>query len=224
MRLEQRDDVAVLQLDDAENRFHPRFVSDFDGALDELAASGAAALVVTGEGKFFSNGLDLDWLLGETDADVRRQFFADLFRQWARLLTMPVVTVAAVNGHAFAAGAMLSLCCDIRVMRADRGFWCLPEADLGMPLQPAMAALITAKLPQPVLHESVVLGLRYGGTDAQAAGIVHEVVSEDEVLTRSVAMAAGHAAKAGDSQRLLKAGLYPDAVRLLEDPAAGITF
>ena len=58
----------------------------------------------------------------------------------ARLLEIGVPTVAAIQGHAFAAGAMLALAHDERVMRADRGWSCLPEVDINIPFTPGMSA------------------------------------------------------------------------------------
>src|SRR5690606_36933990 len=110
--------------------------------VDELeAGEGPRALVVAGEGRFFSSGLDLDALAADRDA--ARAVVDDVHRLCGRLLLFPAYTVGALNGHTFAAGAMLACCLDARVMREDRGYWCLPEADLGLPLTEAMFAAVT---------------------------------------------------------------------------------
>ena len=88
--------------------------------LDELEPiEGPFALVTTGAGKFYSNGLDLDWVLGEGATDAA--FLSDVERLLLRILDLPAITVAAVNGHAFAAGAMLATAHDVVIMREDRG-------------------------------------------------------------------------------------------------------
>src|SRR4029077_14416293 len=84
-------------------------------------------------------------------------------RLLGRLVTFPVPTVAAVNGHAFGAGAVLAVAHDFLVMREDRGYWCLPEADLGLPLTPALFAVVAAKLPARGGQEAILTGRRYGG-------------------------------------------------------------
>src|SRR4051812_33691258 len=148
--VEQREDVRVLHMTAGENRFNPAFLDAADAALDAVeAADGPATLVLTGEGKFFSNGLDLDWMGSAAPGGVE-EVVARVHGLLGRLLAFPVGTVAAINGHVFAAGAMLALACDQRVMRADRGFFCLPEADIGIPFTPGMSALIAGRLPQPV--------------------------------------------------------------------------
>ena len=58
----------------------------------------------------------------------------------------PCITIAAINGHAFAAGAMVALAHDFRVMRNDRGFFCLPEVDIGMTFTDSMESVIKSRL------------------------------------------------------------------------------
>ena len=218
MHLERRDDVFVLTLDDGDNRLHRRFLDDMNRALDEVERSeGPAALVTTGQGKFYSNGLDLDWLGGQSAADSGR-FLDDLDRLFARVLTFPAATAAAINGHAFAAGLMLALAHDFRVMRADRGYACLPEIDLGVPLRPGMTATIQARLPQRIAHEAIVTGRRYGGADAEQRGIVDAAVAEADVLSRAIAMVAPLAGKDRATMSALKRGLYVQALGILERP------
>jgi enoyl-CoA hydratase/carnithine racemase len=143
--LDRSGEVQVLDLGDTENRFHPDWLAAVDDALDEVErADGPRALVIAATGKFFSNGLDLDWL--SAHAEQHEEYLTSVHALLARVLALPVFTVAALQGHTFAAGAMLSLATDVRVMRGDRGFWCLPEADIGLPFTPGMSALIQARL------------------------------------------------------------------------------
>ncbi len=126
----------------------------------------------------------------------------------ARVLELGVPTVAAVNGHAFGAGAMLALCHDAVVMRADRGYWCLPEVDLGMELTPGELGLIRAKLPPAVANEALTTGRRYSGPEALAAGIVQRTAEVDDVLDDATGIAAERAIRAGRTLRSIKRGLY----------------
>ncbi|MCA1655018.1 MAG: enoyl-CoA hydratase/isomerase family protein, partial [Pseudonocardiaceae bacterium] len=129
--LKRDDDVFVLDLGADENRFHPDWVQAMHTALDEVEQAVPRALVTTASGRFYSNGLDLDWL-GQHGAELQT-YVAGVQGLLARVLEFPAPTVAAIPGHAFAAGAMLAFAHDIRVMRADRGFFCLPEVDLRIP-------------------------------------------------------------------------------------------
>src|SRR5690348_18116690 len=126
IRLNYDEKIAILDLGDDENRFTPGFLDEVDAHLDEIVGAGAQGLVTTGGGKFYSNGLDLEWLTA--NGDKAAEYVADVQELFARVLTLPVPTVAAVTGHAFGAGAMLAMAHDFRVMRADRGYFCFPEA------------------------------------------------------------------------------------------------
>ena len=206
--------VAVLHLGDGDNRLSPDSVAEIDGLLDEVEAGPSAALVTAAGGKIWSNGLDTVWFAAHPD-EIGGALQA-VERLFARLLVFPVPTVAALQGHTFAGGAMLALSHDLRVMRADRGFVCLPEVDLGVAFTPGMTALLTARLaPQPA-HAAMVLAQRFAGPDALAAGIVDVLAdSEEAVLERSVAIAGSLGGKDRATMAAIKRLLYPSALALL---------
>ena len=183
-RLEFHDGIAVLNLGDDENRFSPTLLDEIEADIERALTEGAQGLVTTGGGKFYSNGLDLDWVGAHSD---RLEWYVgrvhDLF---ARVLALPVPTAAAVVGHAFGAGAMLAMSHDFRVMRTDRGFFCLPESDIRIPFTPGMTALLQAKFTPQTAVASMTTGRRFGGPDALRFGIVDAVADEDAVTTDAV--------------------------------------
>ena len=182
--LTYEDKIAILELGGDENRFSPGFLDEIDAHLDEIVSAGAQGLVTTGGGKFYTNGLDLDWLAA--NGDQTQWYVGRVQSMLARVLTLPVPTAAAVVGHAFGAGAMLALAHDFRVMRADRGFFCLPEVDIRIPFTPGMAALIQAKLAPQAAVASMTTGRRFGGDDAERLGLVDAVAAEGAVTPAAV--------------------------------------
>ncbi|GAA4691314.1 enoyl-CoA hydratase-related protein [Phytohabitans rumicis] len=212
--LDRQENVFVLDLGDTENRFHPDWIAAVHAALDEVEkAEGPRALVTAATGKFYSNGLDLEWLGAHGDRS--QEYVGSVHDLFARLLALPVITVAALQGHTFAAGAMLSLAHDFRVMRADRGFWCLPEVDIGIPFTVGMSALIQARLSKRTAHEAMTTARRYGGADALAAGVVDHAVDEDAVRRTAVELAGAAAGKAGPTLGAIKARMYAPVLAAL---------
>ena len=210
--LTQRDDVHVLTLGSDENRFSPDWLSGIEAALEEVVAS-PAPLVTIGEGKQYSSGLDLDWL-GQ-NPDQFEAYVARVEALFARVLTLPVPTVAALNGHAFGAGAMLAIAHDWRVMREDRGFFCFPEVDIQIPFTPGMSALVQGKLTPRAANDSMTTGHRYPGPEAVGAGIVDATASEGDLLARAIEKVAGLAGKHPDTLGTIKTTMYAAAVRAL---------
>jgi enoyl-CoA hydratase/carnithine racemase len=212
-------DVFVLNLGADENRFHPDWLATVGGLLDEVAATeGPRALVTTASGKFFSNGLDLDWLganPGEVTSYVHR-----VHALFARVLAFPAPTVAALQGHTFAAGAMLALAHDWRFMRADRGFFCLPEADINIPFTVGMTALIQAKLTPAAATDAMITARRYGGGDALAAGLVTGAADEDALLATAIEHARLLAAKNGQTLGTIKQRMYAAELEALLDTSS----
>lgn len=213
--------VYVLTMDEGDNRFNRASLQRINSLLDRVAAiDGPAALVTVGTGKFYSNGLDLDWVKSR-EADMT---FVDLAmeaqRLLARTLTFPRPTVAAINGHCFAAGAMWSLAHDFRVMRADRGFWSMPEVDIQIPFTDGMSSIIQARLAPQVAHRVMTTAHRYGGEEARAAGIVDVAAAEGELLTEAIELAATLAEKNPHTLQAIKQVMYAPVVQALTGSSA----
>lgn len=188
IELEKDENIFTLTMDAGENRWNTSFVRDVSRALDEVeASSGPAALVTrSANEKFFSNGLDLDWVQApekHPEGGDRQVFGAEFMALMGRIITLPVPTICAVNGHAFGAGFMMALCHDVRLMRADRGFLCANEMQLGMAIPNPELALFRHKLPANVFFETVQLAKRWTGPKALEAGIVEQVADLSEIAT-----------------------------------------
>ena len=184
--LERDGDIFTLTMNDGENRWNTTFVRAFAAALDTVEASdGPAALVTTSASeKFFSNGLDLEWRKSEGDhrGGDCTVFGAEFMALMGRLITFPIPTVCAINGHAFGAGFMAALCHDTRIMRRDRGFICANEIQLGMLIPPPELALFRHKIPMNAFFETEQFARRWTGPDALAAGIVQQIESQETLL------------------------------------------
>jgi enoyl-CoA hydratase/carnithine racemase len=207
------DEVAVLNLGDDENRFSLDFLDEIDGHLEQIAESGAGGLITIGSGKFYSNGLDLDWLLAHGD---QMQFYVGrVHALFAHVLTLPVATAAALNGHAFGAGAMLAMAHDYRVMRDDRGYFCFPEVDIRIPFTPGMAALIQAKLTPAAAVASMTTGRRFGGADALQFAIVDATAREDAVTETALGLLAPLGGKDPGTLGAIKNTMFAPAIAAL---------
>lgn len=188
--LERNGDIFTLTMNDGENRWNTTLVRAFDAALDTVEASDGPAALVTASAseKFFSNGLDLEWRKsqGEHRGGDRAVFGEEFMALMGRLITFPMPTVCAINGHAFGAGFMAALCHDVRIMRSDRGFICANEIQLGMIIPPPELALFRHKIPMNAFFETVQLARRWTGPDALAAGIVQQTASLETLLKTAV--------------------------------------
>jgi len=187
IELDRQGDVFTMTLNAGENRWNTSFVRAIAEALDEVEAStGPAALVTTSASeKFFSNGLDLDWVQdpdAHPAAGDRAVFGTEFMGLMSRIMTYPVPTICAVNGHAFGAGFMSALCHDVRFMRADRGFMCANEMQIGLSIPSPELALFKHKLSASAFFETVQLAKRWTGPMAQAAGFVEHIDDADALL------------------------------------------
>ncbi len=215
--ISQQGPVWTLDLGGDENRFTPAWMDQVHAGLDEMLASGEpAALVTRGSGKFFTNGLDLEWLGAHPEQ--MGSYVDAIHAMFARFVALPVPTVAAINGHAFGGGAMLAMCHDFRVMRADRGYFCFPEADISIPFTPGMNALITAKLTPQAQMASMTTGRRFTGPDAEGFGIVDATADQDDVVPAAQAMVSDLVGKDRATLGTIKSMLFAPVTEALAIP------
>ena len=171
--LDREGEVFVLTMHDGENRWNTSFVRAFAEALDAVESSeGPAALVTaSADEKFFSNGLDLEWRASEGPhrGGDRDAFTTEFMALMGRIITFPVPTVAAINGHAFGAGLMVALCHDVRLMRAERGYLCANEMQIGFRIPTPELALFRHKLSAGAFFQTVQLARRWTAGTLQAS-------------------------------------------------------
>ncbi|MCX5045670.1 enoyl-CoA hydratase/isomerase family protein [Aldersonia sp. NBC_00410] len=224
--LERHDEVFVLYLGsegqrDSENRFNPQWVSEVADLLDEVAAStGPAALVTTATGKYYSTGADLSW--GMDNLDRVNSFIDGLQELYARVLSLPMQTIAAIQGHTFGAAAFWVMTHDYRIMRRDRGYLCFPGVNIGAAYSPGTVDMVGARLPSKAFHEALTTGRRYGGAQAIDLGLVDEIAEQDDLLDRAIERASSLSGTRGDSLGQIKATMYARVLDGLRVPVSGV--
>ncbi len=212
--------VAVMTMNDGENRFNLPFLKTFLDALDQVEAdTDANALVVTSSHeKIFCNGIDLDWLvpyIQKGDRDTATTFFYMMNRLFKRILLYPMPTIAAISGHAFAGGAIMSCAFDFRFMRSDRGFFCFPEVDLGIPFLPGMIALIQKAIPQYKVEELHYTGKRATAEECVAHHFVIKACHMDDLMDETLSFAKG-LNKRREVIAVMKQRMYKEIVHAFE--------
>ena len=206
------DHVALLTWNDHENRINLDSLGRLNAIFDELdQIEGPLSVVLTGTGKFFSNGLDLE-RFGSAPEEFGATAAA-LHLLFGRIMLFPAYTIAAINGHAFAGGAMLTCTTDLRIMRQDRGYWCLNEVDLGLPLTDEMAAVVLGRLPAPAAREAMLTARRFDAHSALTAGIVDAIAPGDELVEVALERAAVMSTKDRSVIRIHKRQALGDIAR-----------
>jgi len=208
-------ELFVVNFGDDLNTTDHAWVAGMHAVLDEVeAVEGPKVLITTGAGKHYSNGLDVDWMAGRSSTDVV-DYVNSVEKVLSRILTFPAPTVAAINGHAFGAGAFSVIAHDHAVMRDDRGFVCWPEVHLSMGFSPGLLAMIQNLLAPGVARDTIVTGRRYGAADAVEAGFVDRAVSLDALMGAAAELGLPHAATAEGSVGVIKQQLHANVTAAL---------
>jgi Delta3-Delta2-enoyl-CoA isomerase len=188
------DNVAVLTMNSGENRFNFSFFDAVFEVLERIEKDTDATVLVTTSSheKIWSTGIDLDWLRPAVEKEgqkLAKKFHSQMFAFFRRMLTFPMITVAAINGHAFAGGAFLSFSHDFRFMRKDKGWLCLPEVDLGMNLGPVLIAIARRALPEYKFEEMQFSGKRMTAMECEEHHIISKACPRDELMSEVLSFA-----------------------------------
>lgn len=230
--LKEIDDCAVfvMTMNDGQNQFYLGSIAKFNEALDiieqklsEFRVSGKynkAALVTTGTGKYFSTGLKLG--SPETSSNLGDFLGKHYLPLMGRFLDFPLVTIAAINGHAYAGGMVLALAHDWRVMNSQRGYLCMNEIDIPSPIPEGMAAVIKAKILSPsVVRDCLQVGKRFTADEAFKLGFIDGMKQNSEdCFEEAVDLAVKLARSVGLGLivKQIKREMYKDAIHSLENP------
>ncbi len=212
IELDRDGGIFVATMNNGPNMIEPAWQARMLEVLDEVEAGseGECGLVLTGEGKSFSNGLNVEVVMGLKGED-RARFGEAMLEITGRLLLLPVPTVAAINGHAFAAGAFLALACDYRIMREDRGWFCISEVDVGVPIGPPMMNLLRSKVSPQAARDAVLSGKRYVADEAVAVGFADAKAAESDLIREATALATSLSTKERRIFKTLKQQLHAEA-------------
>jgi len=223
---EYRLDEHMALLTMNESKFNMSSVTEFLSVLNEIEKdTDAKALIVrSSDEKIWSNGLDLDWLLPlvqKGERSVADAFTTKLVELFKTVLFYPMITVAAITGHAFAGGAVLACCFDFRFMRKGRGYLCFPEVDLGIPLLPSFTALMKKAIPMDLVEDMQLTARRLTAEECEARHIIVKACTMDELMSEATSFA-----KRLNKERpivaKLKNVMHRDILRIMEveDPVA----
>jgi enoyl-CoA hydratase len=183
------DGIAVLTMQHGKaNALDVEFCNAMADQFIDLRKSNAKAVVLAGQGKIFSAGVDLK-RLGEGGAGYVRQFLPTLRRLYEAVFFHPKPVVAAINGHAIAGGCVLACCADRRVMARDSGRIGVTEILVGVPFPALAFEIVRSAVPSRYLPEFVLSGATYSSDEALRRGWVDEIAEPEDLTEDAMAVA-----------------------------------
>lgn len=195
IRVERRDETAVVVFArPPANAFDLAFAAEFHARIEELgAAPPPGGVVVTGEGRVFSGGVDFK-AVPAYSADQKARMVGHINAAITALYALPTATVAAVNGPAIGGAFVVMLACDVR-LAADTGAKLgLTEVTAGIPYPAGPMEVVRAEIEPSYRRHLVLSGAIIDARTAYARGIVDELVATENLLTRALELARARAA------------------------------
>lgn len=210
--------VITLTRGDADNTFNLDVLAEWKAALDVVTAGheDASLLIRCEHPKTFCNGIDLKWLMAQPP-ETFGAFVRELEDFLLRVATLDLPVVAAINGNAYAGGALLANACDFRLMRADRGRLCYSEISIRMSFTPVMFEIVRLQANPHAAWEMAMTGRALGGEECAQRLVVDRALPPDQLDTEAMKLAAELATKHRATYAQLKHGLRPGVVALARE-------
>ncbi|HEY1679536.1 MAG TPA: enoyl-CoA hydratase-related protein [Candidatus Sulfotelmatobacter sp.] len=214
--------IATITLNRPEKRNAISFelIDDLFRAFEEVSKSEAIVLVLTGAGKAFCSGMDLEnlkGLLGRT-AEQNLQDSQTMARLFRTLYEFPKVTIAAVNGPAIAGGSGLALLCDFTLAAAEAKFG-YTEVRIGF-VPAIVSTFLLRQVGEKQARDLLLTGRIFGAEEALRLGLVNEIIAADQLANRAKELAAQIMENSSSSLRATKQ-LLTDHARLELDAQLG---
>ncbi|TDU24169.1 enoyl-CoA hydratase [Panacagrimonas perspica] len=205
-------DVVVLSMRHGKaNTMDVEFCEGLARQFRELDKDPCRAIVLVGQGRIFSAGVDLLRIVDGGHAYVQR-FLPALSAMFDAVFECSKPVIAAVNGASIAGGCVLACAADHRIM-AEGARTGVPELKVGVPF-PTSAAEIMRFTVTPQYLQSVLYGAgTYAGADALQRGLADEIVAPEAVLERATALAASYAELPPKAYALTKRQLREGTIR-----------
>lgn len=218
MHIEHIDDIAILRMVAGKaNAIDFAFLENLGALLDQCGD--ARALVITGHGRFFSAGVALPVLIEHDRAGVTA--FIDLFwRTMARVYTLPIPVIAAINGHAIAGGCVLALQADRRILVEDDIRIGINEVQLGIGLPAQVLEPLRAEVPVTSLHTLAHEGRLVMPHEALALSLVHALAPPELLESRALDLARSLARIPRAAYAQVKRGLRDPVMKAVESSRA----
>ncbi len=202
--VEKHGDVALLRMTNGvPNAINQELLVDFQEAL-QMITSECRAMVLAGNPKFFSMGLDLPYVLS-----LDREGMAGFYENWNQIVldlyTLPIPTAAAVAGHATAGGAIMAMACDFRIMAAGKTKIGVNEVLIGLPT-PYLADLMLRQIVGDRAATNMIFtGKFLSPEEAGQIGLADEVHQAEEVEAKALEKMAALAALRPGAMAAVKA-------------------
>jgi enoyl-CoA hydratase/carnithine racemase len=213
--------VAIITMTNGENRQNLVFAKTLNSMLDEIIADKtiSAVIITSNDEKNFSQGIDVMWitdLMQKNEHQPVIDFINEMDNVFKKMLLYPVPVIAAINGHAFGNGSILSCACDFRFMRSDRGFFCFPEVNIGIPFRWGMNAFVKKAIPLHILSQMQFTGNRYTAPELEKHNIIVKACANQEDLMASAIAFAKTLQKKRGILGEMKKRLYNDIIKVLD--------
>src|SRR5438067_3313461 len=192
LSFDESDSIATITLNrpDKRNAISYELIDDLLDALATVERSAAQVLIITGAGKAFCSGMDLDNLKAITsrtpeenlkDSERMARFFRAIYE-------FPKPTIAAVNGAAMAGGAGIATMCDFTLALAESTFG-YTEVRIGF-VPAIVSSILVWQVGHKIARDLLLTGRMFDAAEAHRYGLVNEVVAPEQLMDRARTLAA----------------------------------